>query len=88
MGVKKSNFMFHQASLGFKIYYGMQGWSGSAWIRIVLGNWIRIRFGGKSWIQIRIKGKVQKPWRFKGPWRVVYAHNRCVETQNGALEGL
>jgi hypothetical protein len=69
------NFFFSQTQmLGFG--------SGSAWIRIVFGSWIRIRIRVKSWIRIHINIKIQELLRLKmKPWR-------AVDAQNGGLEGL
>jgi hypothetical protein len=57
-------------------------------IRIIHGSGIRIRIRVKSWIRIRNKVKIQKLLRLIiQPWRAVDAHNRGLETLNGALEG-
>jgi hypothetical protein len=43
----------------------------------------------ESWIRFRILNKIQDLKRHKmEPWRAVYAHNKGMEAQNGALEGL
>ncbi len=56
---------------------------------ISFGSWIRIRMRVKGWIRIRIKVKIEKLERLRiEPWRVVDAHNRGLEAQIGALEGL
>ncbi len=56
---------------------------GSAWIRVIVGSWIRIRILIllKSWIRIRIKDNME-------PWRAVDAQNGDLEGQNRAVEGL
>jgi hypothetical protein len=54
-------------------------------------SWIRICITVKSWIRIRIsiKVKIQKLYRLKiEPRMAVDAHNRDLEAENGALEGL
>jgi hypothetical protein len=44
------------AVIKINMYIKKQGFgSGSAWIRIVFGSWIRIRIRVKSWIRNRIK---------------------------------
>jgi hypothetical protein len=51
--------------------------SGSAWIRIILGSWIRISIRAKSWIRVLIQVNIQELYRLKmEPWRAVDAHNR------------
>jgi hypothetical protein len=55
--------------------------SGSAWIRIIVGSWIRIRVKVESWIRIKVKSRIQIRIRNKlkreKPWRGYF----------GALEG-